>query len=166
MITIGAEKTRGKCVNMSMNYCSCIQTFKTPNLFWNATQSHKQMKVCVSNHISQGGQRFTLSLLTSGFLSAILKVEKEICSEEVSCYTGSLFPFEDLLVFPEDVNFDALVQLLDRNEVTIFMKDKRTLLASPTTKTTTTTSSQTSNQGKVQKKLTNVSFCLTHTFTL
>ena len=48
------------------------------------------------------------------------KVEEEICSEEVSCYTGSLQPFKDLLQFPEDVNFSALMELLDRNEVIIF----------------------------------------------
>ena len=49
----------------------------------------------------------------------MLKVEEEICSEDVSCYTGSLRPFKDLLVFPEDVNFSGLVELLERHEVTI-----------------------------------------------
>ena len=44
-------------------------------------------------------------------------MEEEICSEEVSCYTGSLAPFKDDLVFPEEVNFAALTELLDRNEV-------------------------------------------------
>ena len=44
-------------------------------------------------------------------------MEEEICSEEVSCFTGSLAPFKDDLVFPEDVNFAALTELLDRNEV-------------------------------------------------
>merc|ERR1719410_542137 len=47
------------------------------------------------------------------------KVEEEICSEEISCYTGSLAPFKDDLVFPEDVNFAALTELLDRNEVVL-----------------------------------------------
>ena len=44
-------------------------------------------------------------------------MEEEICSEEVSCYTGSLAPFKDDLIFPEDANFAALTGLLDRNEV-------------------------------------------------
>ena len=44
-------------------------------------------------------------------------MEEEICSEEVSCYTGSLAPFKDDLIFPEEVNFAALTELLDRNEV-------------------------------------------------
>ena len=44
-------------------------------------------------------------------------MEEEICSEEVSCFTGSLAPFKDDLVFPEEVNFAALTELLDRNEV-------------------------------------------------
>ena len=48
------------------------------------------------------------------------KVEEEICSEDVSCYTGSLLPFKDLLRFPEDVNFAALMELLDKQEVIIF----------------------------------------------
>jgi len=47
------------------------------------------------------------------------KVEEEICSEDVSCYTGSLRPFKDLLVFPEDVNFSGLVELLERHEVVL-----------------------------------------------
>jgi len=47
------------------------------------------------------------------------QVEEEICSEEVSCYTGSLRPFKDLLRFPEDVNFSALMELLDRKEVVL-----------------------------------------------
>lgn len=47
------------------------------------------------------------------------QVEEEICSGEVSCYTGSLQPFKDLLQFPEDVNFSALMELLDRNEVVL-----------------------------------------------
>jgi len=47
------------------------------------------------------------------------KVEEEICSEEVSCYTGSLAPFKDDLIFPEEVNFAALTELLDRNEVVL-----------------------------------------------
>ena len=44
-------------------------------------------------------------------------MEEEICSEEVSCYTGGLAPFKDDLIFPEEVNFAALTELLDRNEV-------------------------------------------------
>ena len=56
------------------------------------------------------------------------KVEEEICSEEVSCYTGSLQPFKDILSFPEDVNFSALMELLDRNEVIIF---NSTIIVSP-----------------------------------
>ena len=44
-------------------------------------------------------------------------MEEEICSEEVSCYTRSLAPFKDDLIFPEEVNFAALTELLDRNEV-------------------------------------------------
>ena len=44
-------------------------------------------------------------------------MEEEICSEEVSCYAGSLAPLKDDIVFPEDVNFAALTELLDRNEV-------------------------------------------------
>ena len=44
-------------------------------------------------------------------------MEREICSEDVSCYTGGMQPFKDIRIFPEDVNFPALVELLDGNEV-------------------------------------------------
>ena len=53
------------------------------------------------------------------FLVDTAKVEAEICTEGVTCYTGTLEPFADIVVFPEDVDFEALTTLLERKKVVL-----------------------------------------------
>lgn len=60
-----------------------------------------------------------VDISTAIFLVDKAEVEAEICTDGVTCYTGTLEPFADLLVFPEDVDFEALTTLLERKQVVL-----------------------------------------------
>lgn len=53
------------------------------------------------------------------FLVDTPEVETEVCGEEVRCYTGGMEPFADLVVFPEDVDFQALGKLLENKKIVL-----------------------------------------------
>jgi len=47
------------------------------------------------------------------------KIKREICTDDVLCYTGDLHELSDMIIFPQDVKF---------NELEILLEDKRIVL--------------------------------------
>merc|ERR1711874_224005 len=58
-------------------------------------------------------------------------VTQEICSEDVLCYTGSLEPFSDMIIFPQVVSFNSLSTLLQENSIVLVDVRNATELRNP-----------------------------------
>eukprot|EP00092_Neocalanus_flemingeri_P028068 GFUD01030473.1.p1 GENE.GFUD01030473.1~~GFUD01030473.1.p1 ORF type:complete len:233 (+),score=69.59 GFUD01030473.1:70-768(+) len=58
-------------------------------------------------------------------------VAEEVCSENVLCYRGSFEPFEDLVTFPQVVDFNSLSMLLQENRIILLDVRNSTELVNP-----------------------------------
>merc|ERR1719233_21414 len=58
-------------------------------------------------------------------------VAEEICSENVLCYTGTLEPFSEMIIFPKMVSFNSLSTLLEEDRVILVDVRNRSELVEP-----------------------------------
>jgi len=47
------------------------------------------------------------------------KIKREICTDDVRCYTGDLQEFSDMIIFPQDVKFNELEILLEEKRIVL-----------------------------------------------
>ena len=73
----------------------------------------------LAEEFSKRGAASNLDIGSVIFLVDRPAVESEICTEGITCYTGGMQPFADKVIFPEDVSFQALRVLLEKDLIVL-----------------------------------------------